>query len=111
MSEAISTAEFDAGARGALALLALIGAPTSATKGAVRPEAASPASDDYARGAAEARALLGTRGEPDGEGGAASSPRSAAGVAVDERQKGAAEARRLLGIEIVGDGASSGRSV
>jgi hypothetical protein len=88
--------EFDKGAQGARALLTLIGAPGRQTKAAARPETASPeASDDYQRGAAEARRLLGIRAEPSGAGGDASSPGSAAG-----REKGAAEARRLLGIEI-----------
>jgi hypothetical protein len=123
MSEAVSTAEFDAGARGALALLALISAPGRQTKVAARPEAAAPgAFDDYERGAAEARRLLGVMAPPAGAGETGAprrstaeasdlSHRSAADDDPHERAKGAAEAQLLLGIKIVGEGARSGRSV
>ena len=67
MSATLSAAEFEKGAQAALALLALAGAPGRATKTAAAPEAASSdASDDYHRGAAEARRLLGSHGPAGG---------------------------------------------
>jgi hypothetical protein len=112
MSATSFAAEFDKGAQAALALLALAGAPGRATTIAAAPEAATPdASDDYQRGAAEARRLLGAMAAPAAVGGTGA-PRGPTAIASDlsrrsaadddphERAKGAAEARRLLGIKV-----------
>jgi hypothetical protein len=112
MSATSFAAEFDKGAQAALALLALAGAPGRAATTAAQPEAAaSDASDDYQRGAAEAQRPLGAIAAPADAGGAGAPRRSTAEAsdlsrrpAADddphERAKGAAEARRLLGIKV-----------
>lgn len=114
MSEttSLSAAEFDKGAQAARALLALAGAPTrspgvaaaaiGAESGPIArvslASASRDASDEYERGAMEARRLLGRTSAAGGSSALASLPRSTANAVDGDREKGAAEARRLLGI-------------